>query len=484
MFKLLRYFSVASLIAFLIVIFVLGIFYRQTTIDVLIELEGEKNIALAQALANSIYTDLLAITEESAAMSAEELRANPIIQSLQQVSVEQSRGLPVVKIKIYGVDGLTVFSTDPQQIGENQVDNEGFQSALGKQPISSLAHRDTFNAFDMVLEDRDLIQSYIPIYAQESNDQVVAVFELYSDVTLLLEQIQRTQINVILVVVLVLTVLYGVLFLIVRRADQIIRTQYQELEQAKTDITIARDQALKANQFKTRLLENVSHDLRTPLGAIMGYVDLLSDQEYGPVNEKQSRALNRIQLSMSHLTDLISDLLKQGQIDADQIKLYIEPFLVADLVKSIQTHMRLPAQNKGLKTEIKVEPEFPEVLYGDLLHLKQIITNLTNNAIKFTDEGLVSVMFSQPDPQYWKLTVQDTGPGIPTDKVDILFEPFQKMIVSKQRAREGLGLGLSIVKQLATLMNGKIQVDSQPGEGSQFEVTFPLLSEETDDQNI
>jgi len=481
MFKLLRYFSIASLIAFLIVILVLGVFYRQTTVDVLVDLESEKNIALAQALANSIYSDLQSLIVESRGMDKDELRSSSTMDMLQQVSVEQSRGLPVVKIKIYGPDGLTLFSTEPQQIGENQAENVGFQSALNSQPISNLVHRDTFNAFDMVLEDRDLIQSYIPIYEQDASREVVAVFELYSDVTQLLGQIQCTQLNVILFVVLVLAILYGVLFLIVRRADGIIRSQYQALDQAKTELTLARDQALRANQFKTRLLENVSHDLRTPLGGIMGYVDLLSDREYGPINEKQNRALRRIQLSIGHLTDLINDLLKQGQIDAEQLTLNINPFRTDDLVKSVTNHMKLPAENKGLKTDIKVDPNFPEVLYGDLLHLTQIITNLTNNAIKFTDEGSVFAAFTSPSSDRWQISVCDTGPGIPTDKIDQLFIPFQKLNSPEQQAREGLGLGLAIVKQLVTLMDGEIQIESQPGQGSTFTIIFPMISEEIHD---
>jgi signal transduction histidine kinase len=477
MFRLLRYFSIASLIAFLPLIFVLGIFYRQTTVDVLVKLEGEKNIALAQALANSIYADFQSIIAKSEQMDENELRSSPSVDMLHQVSVEQSRGLPVVKIKIYRPDGLTIFSTDPAQIGENQAENAGFQSALNKQAISSLVHRDTFNAFDMVLEDRDLIQSYIPIYSRDPDQQVIAVFELYSDVTQLLQQIQRTQLNVILFVIAVLALLYGILYLIVRRADGIIRSQYQALEQAKSEITLARDQALRANQFKTRLLENVSHDLRTPLSAIMGYVDLLSDEVYGPINERQVRTLNRIQLSIGHLTDLINDLLKQGQIDAEQLTLNFEPFQLADLVKNVQNHMRLPAENKGLETEVKVHPDVPEEIHGDLLHLTQIINNLTGNAIKFTDQGLISVNFTCPSPGQWRVSVSDTGPGIPSDKIDQLFDPFQKLANPQQKAYEGMGLGLSIVKQLVTLMDGEIDVESQPDHGSRFTITFPMLSE-------
>jgi signal transduction histidine kinase len=478
MFKLLRYFSIASLFAFLIVIFVLGVFYRQTTIDVLVELEGEKNIALAQVFANSTFEELQSITGTNNETDSE---TGLEVETLLRLFDEQARGLPVVKIKIYDVNGVTVFSTDPVQIGENQFENDGFQSAIEGKPISSLVHRDTFNAFDMVLEDRDLIQSYIPIYARDNENQIVAVFELYSDVTELLGRIQRTQFNVLLFVVTALIVLYSVLFLIVRRADQIIRTQYAELDRAKTEITNARDQAVKANFFKTRLLENVSHDMRTPMSVIVGYVDLLSDTQYGPVNDKQLRALKRIQLSAGNLSDLVNDLLKQGQIDADELTLQVAAFELTDLVASVRTHLKLPAENKGLDTEIIVDPNLPAKMKGDLLHLKQTVNNLTSNAIKFTEQGKITVSFASVSAQIWRVSVRDTGPGIPEDKLDLIFEPFQQLDNTDKKIQEGLGLGLSIVKQLTILMGGQISVTSNDGEGSEFTLTLPITMEELHD---
>jgi len=183
-FHLLRYFTITSLIAFVLVAVSLVTFYRQVAVNDLMEIGESKNVALTQIFSNAIWPQFASFLSSASGLSAEELRAHPETEHLRQTVFEEMRGLSVVRIKIYDLQGIAIFSTEESQIGEDQSKDDGFLTALKGGVISELTHRDTMNTFDSQIENRDVISSYIPIRHGDSG--VVGLFEVYDDVTPLL----------------------------------------------------------------------------------------------------------------------------------------------------------------------------------------------------------------------------------------------------------------------------------------------------------
>ena len=262
MFGLLRYFSVTSLIAFFIVTVLLTVFYRWTALNDLIENEQSKNVALTQAFANSLWRDFAPFLTTVGDLSGNELRAHPGTQRLHQEVRALTKGLSVVKVKIYALEGRTVFSSEARQIGEDKRSNAGFLAARSGRVASELTHRDTFSAFEGVIEDRDVLSSYLPIRRGGATAPIEGVFELYTDVTPFLQRIVRTQINVILGVALISASLYAVLFFIVRRGDSIMRRQHMEQRRAREESQAAKDYAENLIDSSLDMIVSVDTDRR------------------------------------------------------------------------------------------------------------------------------------------------------------------------------------------------------------------------------
>jgi signal transduction histidine kinase len=243
-------------------------------------------------------------------------------------------------------------------------------------------------------------------------------------------------------------------------------------------VAVFRDYTREAeiDRMKSSFVSIASHELRTPLNAIIGYTEILASGAYGPLADKQSAAVGRIMTNSGQLLSLVNNLLDQAQIEAGTLKLQTLPFEPAELLDDVHGVMDVFANSKGLKLTMQVAPGVPTTLFGDSQRLRQIIVNLVGNAIKFTERGEVKVDVYCPDPDHWALSVTDSGPGIPADAQAYIFEPFRQVDTSLTREQAGVGLGLSIVKQLATLMQGKIQLESKVGSGSTFTIILPVIS--------
>jgi two-component system sensor histidine kinase BarA len=242
------------------------------------------------------------------------------------------------------------------------------------------------------------------------------------------------------------------------------------------ELSAARDQALEANRLKSVMLSRVSHELRTPLGAVLGYAELLAEGTYGPVNEKQCEKLTDIVASAHELEAMVSDLLDMSRIESGRMQLFPKPFAVTALVDSVMTQTAVSAQEKNLQFTCVVLPDMPPTVVGDPVRITQILSNLVTNAIKYTDGGSVHVEIRPEPEQRWSMKVADTGIGIPTEAQPYIFEPFRQAHIDDSYARSGIGLGLSIVYELVTLMNGDITLNSVVGQGSSFTVTLPLAA--------
>lgn len=243
-------------------------------------------------------------------------------------------------------------------------------------------------------------------------------------------------------------------------------------------VAVFRDYTREAEveRMKSTFLAIVSHELRTPLNAILGYAEMLKEAIYGPVNEKQVRASDRILSNVRRLLDLVNDLLDQAQIEAGKMTVQMQPFRPADLLDNVHGVMNKIAADKNISLTSELDPALPETINGDPARLQQILVNLTNNALKFTDKGTVHIRFFRPNKSQWGLEVIDTGIGIPEDELPHIFEAFRQVDSTTTRRHGGFGLGLAIVQQLTNLMGGSITVKSQVGVGSIFTVTLPLVA--------
>jgi signal transduction histidine kinase len=241
-------------------------------------------------------------------------------------------------------------------------------------------------------------------------------------------------------------------------------------------VAVFRDYTPEAEveRMKNTFLAIVSHELRTPLNAILGYAEMIKESIYGPVNDKQIRASDRIMSNSFRLLEIVSDLLDHAQMEAGKLALHIRPFRPADLIENVHGVMDKIAADKQLVLTSEQDAELPDLILGDIARLQQILVNLINNGVKFTEKGSIHVHLQRSGEHAWSLNVIDTGIGIPQEDLPTIFEAFRQVDSSVTRSYGGFGLGLSIVKQLVDLMDGEINVSSQLGAGSSFTVKLPL----------
>ncbi len=242
----------------------------------------------------------------------------------------------------------------------------------------------------------------------------------------------------------------------------------------------AKQQAENANASKGLFLANMSHEIRTPLIGIIGLVDI-SLQKNMPAQIREN--LTRVAYSSQILMNVINDILDFSKIEAGKLELEKRPFSFSHLFNNLPAFTNISASEKRLNVEIYVDPILPVKAIGDPLRISQVILNLTNNAIKFTQKGKVKVSFlmrtcAEKDAFHLEVQVQDTGIGLDEDTLESIFKPFMQADNSTSRKFGGTGLGLSIVKQLTSLMEGEVNATSQEGIGSIFICTFKLLKYE------
>jgi GAF domain-containing protein len=243
---------------------------------------------------------------------------------------------------------------------------------------------------------------------------------------------------------------------------------FREIEQKSRELE-------QASQHKSQFLANMSHELRTPLNAILGYTELMADGAYGEPSEKMLGVLKRLEANGRHLLGLINDVLDLSKIEAGQLVLELSDYSVQDIAQTVRSTLEPLAADKKLAFKVEMALELPPGR-GDGRRLTQVLINLVGNAIKFTDAGEVTIK-AEANNGAFCVWVRDTGPGISAADQAKLFQEFQQADNAITRKKGGTGLGLAISKRIVEMHGGRIWVESQPGQGSTFAFTLPVIVE-------
>ena len=247
-------------------------------------------------------------------------------------------------------------------------------------------------------------------------------------------------------------------------------------QEAENALLLAKEAAEAASQAKSEFLANMSHEIRTPINGVMGMLQLM---ETTSLDDEQRQYVHLATSSVNRLSRLLSDILDLSRVEAGRMEIRVAPFDMREVCESVTSLFALTARNKGLDLACRVDPALPGTLLGDETRLRQVLFNLTGNALKFTDTGRVRIDIEVLEPERngtlrARFSVTDTGIGIATDRLGEIFEPFRQVENSFTRSYQGAGLGLAIVQRLVGLMDGSIDIESSPGQGTTVSVVLPF----------
>ncbi|EKO3929119.1 response regulator [Vibrio metschnikovii] len=265
-----------------------------------------------------------------------------------------------------------------------------------------------------------------------------------------------------------ITILVSIAYLRLRRL-------LAEKERVEHALEAAKEHAERASREKAQFLATMSHEIRTPMNGIIGMLEQLSISD---MDFEQQQILNAVSISAEGLHNIVTDVLDFSKIEAGKLEIESAPFLLREVIDRVLAIGSFEAQKKSLSFELSIEPQLAAVYIGDELRLRQVLINLVNNAIKFTEQGNIiitlKVLSEVNNEQVLKIGVQDTGIGMSTDEVVRIFKPFEQAERSTSRRFGGTGLGLSICQQLIELMGGEMLVESRKGQGSWIGFKIPL----------
>jgi two-component system, NtrC family, sensor kinase len=457
-----------------------------------------------------------------------QIQTLPEFKALDAKVFDTMKKTSVFKIKVFDLRGITVYSSEHKQMGEDKSNNAGWQGAVTGTPKSEISHRDKFSAFEGVVENRDLISSYLPVYASGS-DSIVGVFEIYSDITGMLRQLKETSGNIsstarknearmeqvarnnleivetmsnngLMIVGALLLLLFASLFFIVRRAEKIIVQQERDREHDQHQLAQSEKMASLG-----QMVAGVAHQLNTPLAFSRSNVSMVKDAirdfelplkvahafaEAARKAEGDKLSLNiaSSRAQLERVEDSAGDVVMLSQMLADTLQGIDQ---MHELVENLRDFTRLDRAkiahydiNKGLHTVVyiakSVIPNRVQVIeeYGDVplvecnpSQLNQVFLNLINNASQaIPAEGTVTIRTSK-EGQRVRIDVSDTGTGIPAEVQSHIFETYY----TTKPAGEGTGLGLPIVKSIVEEHGGEVTFTTTLGKGTTFSVYLPLV---------
>jgi signal transduction histidine kinase/CheY-like chemotaxis protein len=253
------------------------------------------------------------------------------------------------------------------------------------------------------------------------------------------------------------------------------------LERNAAELRAARDVAEEASRARSAFLANMSHEIRTPLNGVLGVAELLGEM---PLSEEQSELVEMMRKSGVHLRSVVNDILDISKINAGKLRLEKERFRLREALEDVLGPLRLTAKAKGLALNVEIDPALPAAMLGDAVRLRQLVLNLAGNAVKFTETGKVDVRARRIGESQMLVEVEDTGVGIPAEKIGTIFDAFEQADSSTTRRYGGTGLGLAICKRLVDMLGGELGLESSLGKGSRFWFSLPLTGVEAEAEPV
>lgn len=501
MFSLVRFFLLTSAAA-AIALVIAFVVYRHDEEQRLIEFAEQQNLELARSVAHMIWPEFASFVMSASGPELKTRAGSEKTQAIARALEAATTGHPVLKIKIYNLDGLTVYSSNLSEIGELEVDNPGsFSAARAGQPASVLTFRDTLSSFEQTVQERDLVESYIPI--RQGGGPVEGVFELYTDVTHLMAGMRRSTRNLVLGFLPIFGLLYGALFLAVRRADQTIKKQYADIIERNSALAEAREKLERRVAERTRKLTEEIAERRRMHDEVQRHRDQLAhvgrvsmigematslahelNQPLAVVSGCAQFCLNSLRSgtgSREKLLDAMEQSAEQAE-RATQIIRRVRDFIhkeeprderidVNDAIRDIAALLHSDAHAHRVEVELDlVDSVLP--VNADPIQLQQVVLNLAHNGIEAMRDTEAKArrlgIRTRAHPNGTiEVVVRDHGHGISAESEERLFDPFYTT------KPQGLGLGLSISRSIIESHGGRLWVATDRKDGAAFHFTLP-----------
>ncbi len=366
-------------------------------------------------------------------------------------------------------------------------DVEFVRAFSGNEALSETLHHDFALAIlDVQMPDMDGYETVELLRTVERTKYLPVIFvsAIYSDEFYITKGIESGAVDFISKPIKP-KILHGKVkvFLDLYKQSEQLRQLLKEKEAMNIDLKAAKEKAEYATYTKSMFLANMSHEIRTPLNGIIGMTEIL---ESSNMPEEQKKNLEIIRISGENLLSIINDILDFTKIEADQIKLEMLPFDLEKQLNTVYKLLKFKADERHIYLKLEIEEAVPRIILSDSLRINQVLINLTNNAIKFTEKGGVTIrvkLLNKNDDKKWiKFEVEDTGIGIAKEKQDAVFQEFTQADVSTTRKYGGTGLGLAISKKLVYVLGGEIGLESELGVGSTF--WFTIAAQEASQDSV
>lgn len=423
MFRLMRFYSIASFISIFVAAAVLTLFYRHVTVQGIVRLAERSNLALAQTTLNSVRPALVDYLNSVAGLGEQKIVEHKLTSELARAVKGLMEGTSIVRVKIYNRNGVVAFSTKPNQIGRSQSDNPGFTSAINGTVISSLIYRDTFNRFDQVTEEDNLMQTYVPVRGSPT-EPILGVFELYADVSPLVKENERIMFIILAGAEFILAALYFVLILVVRRARNVIEAQQQTIRERTATLEILSSRLLKTEELEKKKIANDLHEgLAQTLSAIKANVE--SSRQLIAGDDEKAKSLDSIvpvlQSAIQEVRAIATELRPSSLDDLGLI-----PTIGWYCREYERLHPAIRVVREISLTEDKIPVPLKIVIYRVI---ESVFENIAQHS--YTDRIVLTLQTEEEDAAI-SLEISDS-PSDPTTRLDPTPDPHLRFAEAQER---------------------------------------------------